>query len=414
MRSFPGRRRHRRPIREEAAAHLLGRLIIRRALGLCQQVTLSACNTRASWSIDGALIPDALARDASRTPTDDEPLFNLLPNDVLTSVNYVVAMPSRALLFLIFIRRAYKIVSTSGHTTPIGLVSPLLEIKTGDGEERNLNRREKYLEARKGKSQSGKAPLGGAGRLPESTQMHAEIELCRRAAIEPQLAFRKTPRAGGRYHRRAGAGDGAMFVTATVEAFVCVLFVRESGRAEDGQKRLLLLHNVDGQKKKISLMQSRPPRAAFAEEAKPARRGAERPSGAAGPPPSAAPAAARHAPAFGVMLQRAAPSAPRARLDSQLECYQPRYHTIREREPPLDTLRARATAKRPHQGRADAVAPPRQQQRTANNQLPPIAPHARKKKELGTSQRIHPSGYTRIRGAVPAIALIILLRALLW
>lgn len=85
-------------------------------------------------------------------------------------------------------------------------------------------------------------------------------------------------------------------------------------------------------KKKISLMQSKPPRVAFAEDAKAPRRGL----GVAQSSPcgcETAGSSKRYAVESTPMSQRASPPAPRARLTSQLECYQPRYHTIREREP---------------------------------------------------------------------------------
>ncbi|CAH2076005.1 unnamed protein product, partial [Iphiclides podalirius] len=72
-------------------------------------------------------------------------------------------------------------------------------------------------------------------------------------------------------------------------------------------------------KKRISLMQPRPPRVAFAEDKR--RPGlAERISA---PPPAVGDGRAP-------MTHRAPSDAPRARLYTQLESYQPRYHTIRE------------------------------------------------------------------------------------
>ncbi|CAG9785414.1 unnamed protein product [Diatraea saccharalis] len=77
-------------------------------------------------------------------------------------------------------------------------------------------------------------------------------------------------------------------------------------------------------KKKISLMQPRPPRVAFVDEKK--RPGvAERVQSSV----STAPCAGEFT-RVGFMTQRGLSPAPRARLYSQLESYQPRYHTIRD------------------------------------------------------------------------------------
>lgn len=76
-------------------------------------------------------------------------------------------------------------------------------------------------------------------------------------------------------------------------------------------------------KKKISLMQPRPPRVAFVDEKR--RPGvAERIYQA-----SVAPVVAESG-RVEPMTQRGPSPAPRARLYTQLESYQPRYHTIRE------------------------------------------------------------------------------------
>lgn len=73
-------------------------------------------------------------------------------------------------------------------------------------------------------------------------------------------------------------------------------------------------------KKKISLMQPRPPRVAFLEDKR--RPGtAER--------ISVAPTATEYGRVYS-MSNRGPSPAPRARLYSQLESYQPRYHTIRD------------------------------------------------------------------------------------
>jgi hypothetical protein len=79
-------------------------------------------------------------------------------------------------------------------------------------------------------------------------------------------------------------------------------------------------------KKKISLMQPRPPRVAFIDERK--RPGvAERVYNIGNA--STAPVVAELT-RVGSMTQRGPSPAPRARLYSQLESYQPRYHTIRD------------------------------------------------------------------------------------
>ncbi|CAG5058831.1 unnamed protein product [Parnassius apollo] len=75
-------------------------------------------------------------------------------------------------------------------------------------------------------------------------------------------------------------------------------------------------------KKKISLMQPKPPRVAFTEEKR-------RPGVAERIHSSVAPAAAEYG-RGDLMSQRVSNEAPRARLHTQLESYQPRYHTIRE------------------------------------------------------------------------------------
>ncbi|RVE49652.1 hypothetical protein evm_005709 [Chilo suppressalis] len=77
-------------------------------------------------------------------------------------------------------------------------------------------------------------------------------------------------------------------------------------------------------KKKISLMQPRPPRVAFVDEKK--RPGtAERVQSFVSIAPNSA-----ESTRVGSMTQRGPSPAPRARLYSQLESYQPRYHTIRD------------------------------------------------------------------------------------
>lgn len=98
--------------------------------------------------------------------------------------------------------------------------------------------------------------------------------------------------------------------------------------------------SATAKKKKISLMQSKPPRVAFTEEEKPARRGRYGVAERVAPytyadTGSVAPESTRVASYARSMSQRSSPPAPRARLNSQLECYQPRYHAIRD----TDTLR---------------------------------------------------------------------------
>ncbi|KPJ15741.1 hypothetical protein RR48_09664 [Papilio machaon] len=77
-------------------------------------------------------------------------------------------------------------------------------------------------------------------------------------------------------------------------------------------------------KKKINLMQPKPPRVAFAEEKR--RPGVAERVYSHG---SVAPTATEHG-RGDYMSQRGPNDAPRARLYTQLESYQPRYHTIRE------------------------------------------------------------------------------------
>lgn len=88
-------------------------------------------------------------------------------------------------------------------------------------------------------------------------------------------------------------------------------------------------------KKKISLMQPRPPRVAFLEE--------KRRPGVIQRLPMAV-SVAGNATGYGregSMTQRGPSPAPRARLYSQLESYQPKYHTIRENNVKESDLRKR-------------------------------------------------------------------------
>ncbi|XP_063531406.1 kinesin-like protein CG14535 isoform X1 [Cydia strobilella] len=78
-------------------------------------------------------------------------------------------------------------------------------------------------------------------------------------------------------------------------------------------------------KKKISLMQPKPPRVAFVDKRRPGV--AERIE--CGPRASVAPTATEYT-REDPMTQRGPSPAPRARLFTQLESYQPRYHTIRD------------------------------------------------------------------------------------
>ncbi|KAL4715510.1 hypothetical protein ACJJTC_009136 [Scirpophaga incertulas] len=80
-------------------------------------------------------------------------------------------------------------------------------------------------------------------------------------------------------------------------------------------------------KKKISLMQPRPPRVAFVEEKK--RPGVAERVHNIGAYGSTAPSVAELSRVVS-MTQRGPSPAPRARLYSQLESYQPKYHTIRD------------------------------------------------------------------------------------
>lgn len=75
-------------------------------------------------------------------------------------------------------------------------------------------------------------------------------------------------------------------------------------------------------KKKINLMQPKPPRVAFAEEKR-------RPGVAERVCTSVAQSATEYG-RGDPMSQRGLSPAPRARLYTQLESYQPRYHTIRD------------------------------------------------------------------------------------
>lgn len=79
-------------------------------------------------------------------------------------------------------------------------------------------------------------------------------------------------------------------------------------------------------KKKISLMQPRPPRMAFEEKRRPGV--AERLHGS--PFSHSVALTATEGGRVDPMSLRAGTDAPRARLYTQLESYQPRYHTIRE------------------------------------------------------------------------------------
>ncbi|CAH2236687.1 jg20905 [Pararge aegeria aegeria] len=79
-------------------------------------------------------------------------------------------------------------------------------------------------------------------------------------------------------------------------------------------------------KKKISLMQPKPPRMAFEEKRRPGV--AERLHSS--PFSHSVASAATENGRGDSMSQRAGSDAPRARLYTQLESYQPRYHTIRE------------------------------------------------------------------------------------
>nr|XP_032515146.1 uncharacterized protein LOC116768515 [Danaus plexippus plexippus] len=93
-------------------------------------------------------------------------------------------------------------------------------------------------------------------------------------------------------------------------------------------------------KKKINLMQPKPPRMAFEEKRRPGV--AERVY--ASVPPSAGENGR-------IMTQRAPSDAPRARLYTQLESYQPKYHTIRdssERKVESESKKRR-TERRSHQ-----------------------------------------------------------------
>lgn len=82
-------------------------------------------------------------------------------------------------------------------------------------------------------------------------------------------------------------------------------------------------------KKKISLMQWKAPRVAFTEEASGEWGGNERSFYVAAVSTAQT---ERRVTRAGSMSQRPTTSAPRARINSQLECYQPRYHAIRDRE----------------------------------------------------------------------------------
>ncbi|CAF4846493.1 unnamed protein product [Pieris macdunnoughi] len=128
--------------------------------------------------------------------------------------------------------------------------------------------------------------------------------------VSGQLASRKTP--------QGGAITSSQFMT---NGSYCVkgLMVKAATPKMDKNGYFSYVSST-AKKKKISLMQPRPPRMAFEEKRRP---------GVAERVDSSAVNAGEHR-RVEAMSHRVLTDAPRARLFTQLESYQPRYHTIRE------------------------------------------------------------------------------------